>query len=196
MGKTGRSIFCFTTIILLGFIDQLSKWYIVERYFKPRVWETPTPSMDFIPWLLTRPQERLEFARTEITSFFNLVMVWNKGVSFGMFASTDGHVPIALIVMALALTSLFVFWMWRAKTLMAALPLAFIISGALSNVWDRARFSAVVDFLDVHIGDLHWPAFNIADSCIVIGVAALAVHTLFFDKSDKKVPTEQQADMA
>ena len=183
MSKTSRIIFAIALIFLLALADQLSKWYIIERHFRLVSFDAQGPSLDFITWLTQLPQERFPFYRTEVTSFFNLVMVWNKGVSFGMFASTHSWMPYALMVMAVALTGFFVVWMVRATSLLAIIPLAMIISGALSNVWDRARFGAVADFLDVHIGDLHWPAFNIADSCIVVGVALLALHTLCSNKS-------------
>lgn len=189
MSRTSRGLIGLLIILVLAYLDQLSKWYVIEMYFRPRDFYAQGASLDFITWLTTLSQERFPFYQSEVTSFFNLVMVWNKGVSFGMFASTHAFMPYALIVMALALTTLFVVWMWRSTSLLASIPLAMVISGALSNVWDRARFGAVADFLDVHIGDLHWPAFNIADSCIVLGVAGLALHTLLSGKptSDKQI---------
>lgn len=185
MSRTSRALIALSLILLLALADQLSKWYIIERHFRLLSFEANGPSLDFMTWLTQLPQERFPFFRTEVTSFFNFTMVWNKGVSFGMFSSTHSYMPYALMVMAVALTSFFVVWLIRATSLWAAIPLAMIISGALSNVWDRARFGAVADFLDFHIGDLHWPAFNIADSCIVVGVALLALHTLCSEKSKK-----------
>lgn len=196
MSKPSRAFAGLLVIFLLAIADQLSKWYIVERHFHLASFDAQGPSLDFIPWLLKLPQERLPFYATEVTSFFNLVMVWNKGVSFGMFTSGEHYMPYVLMVMALALTGFFVVWMLRAATLLAAIPLAMIISGALSNVWDRARFGAVVDFLDFHIGSLHWPAFNIADSCIVLGVASLAIHTLLSNKSKNMVAESIKVDEA
>lgn len=64
---------------------------------------------------------------------------------------------------------------------MVAMALSLIIGGALGNVLDRLRFGAVADFLDFHLGNLHWPAFNVADSAICIGIALLLTHSLFFD---------------
>jgi signal peptidase II len=77
--------------------------------------------------------------------------------------------------------------MKRAIRLTTLIPLAMIIAGAISNVWDRVRFGAVADFLDFHYQDIHYPAFNIADCCIVLGVIALAIDGLFLDpRSPKK----------
>jgi signal peptidase II len=126
-------------------------------------------------------------AHIEITSFFNLVMVWNKGVSFGMFASAHDYMPYILSLSALVLCGFLVVWMKRAIRLTTLIPLAMIIAGAISNVWDRVRFGAVADFLDFHYQDIHYPAFNIADCCIVLGVIALAIDGLFLDpRSPKK----------
>lgn len=192
MTRTSRLLICFVVIIALGFLDQWSKWHVIEKLFRPVSFDAHGPSIGFWDWLTTLGQEQFPFYRREVTDFFNLVMVWNKGVSFGMFASNHTWMPIALMVMALALSSLFIYWLYRAPTLFAALPLTLVISGAISNVWDRARFGAVADFLDVHFAGYHWPAFNIADSCIVVGVAGLALHTLLSD--DKRA--EPSPDIA
>lgn len=186
-----RRIMCIDLIVALIAFDQWSKWFITERYFRPRSFEADGPSLDFFKWLVLRPQERLPFHRTEITSFFDLVMVWNKGVSFGMFSGDHEFMPYVLMFFALLLSGVFVLWLWRATSWLAAISLSMIIAGAVSNVWDRVRFRAVVDFLDFHLNDLHWPAFNIADSAIVIGVAGLAFYTLFLEPKLNKAQNTQ-----
>lgn len=180
-----RRIVAIDSILLLIFIDQLSKWWVIERYFGLRFFNTPA-TQDFIPWLITHPQERLAFYSSEITSFFNLVMVWNKGVSFGMFSTNHDFMPFVLMGFALLLCGVFCVWLWRATSTLVIASLSLIIAGAISNVWDRIRFGAVADFLDLHIGGWHWPAFNIADSCIVIGVAGLAFYTLILEPKIKQ----------
>ncbi len=183
MSGTTRGLISILFIFLVGLFDQWSKWFVIERHFRLFSLKSEGPSVGFIDWLTTIPQDQFPFERTVVTPFFNIVMVWNKGVSFGMFASDHNVMPYILMVMALALTGFFVFWMWRSKSLLASLPLALVVAGAVSNVWDRMRFKAVADFLDFHIGDIHWPAFNVADSCIVVGVAGLALHTLLSGKA-------------
>jgi signal peptidase II len=163
-------------IIALIFLDQWSKWWVIEQYFK-----TPDIAMNFTQWLTTLGQERLGFLSSELTSFFNLVMVWNQGVSFGMFSNAHNAMPLVLSLFAIVLSSIFSVWLTKATRPMTIYPICFIIAGALSNVWDRARFGAVADFFDVHIMGYHWPAFNIADSLIVIGVGLLAFDTLFLE---------------
>lgn len=162
-------------------IDQLSKWWIIEIFFRPRVFSADGVSQSFTDWLGTFGQNQFPPAVFEVTGFFNLVMVWNKGVSFGMFATNHDWMPLILGGSALLLCVVLITWMTRAKYLTTLIPLAMIIAGAVSNVWDRARFGAVADFLDFHIQGVHYPAFNIADCCIVVGVIALAIDGLFIE---------------
>ena len=118
----------------------------------------------------------------EITSFFNLVLVFNRGVSFGMFA--EQNQPLILIAIAAIILSILLVWLWRNSSIMVAVGVGFIIGGAIGNVVDRLRYGAVVDFLDFHINNLHWPAFNIADSFVFIGVVVLCVYSMFFEKKN------------
>ena len=86
-----------------------------------------------------------------------------------MFRSTGEAAPIILILFTSAVIGAILYYIFvRAKSY-ERLPLALIAGGAIGNLIDRIRFGAVVDFLDFHIGALHWPAFNIADICIVVG---------------------------
>jgi signal peptidase II len=114
-----------------------------------------------------------------VTDFFNLVLVWNTGVSFGMFQSNGELGRWLLVALALAISSILLFWLSRERRLWPRLAIWLIIAGALGNVLDRIRFGAVVDFLDFHLFGYHWPAFNIADSVIVVGAVILVVDSLF-----------------
>lgn len=122
-------------------------------------------------WLLLDIVESVR--AIEITPFFNLVMVWNKGVSFGMLAGHDQ--PYLLIACSLLIVGILCAWLARARFLYTAVALGTVIGGALGNVIDRLRFGAVADFFDFHLGAYHWPAFNIADAAIFIGVVLLCV---------------------
>lgn len=122
----------------------------------------------------------LQNAAIEITSFFNLVLVFNRGVSFGMFA---GHnQPLILTAVSLIIIGILLVWLWKNNSNLVAAAIGLIIGGAIGNVFDRVRYGAVVDFLDFHYADLHWPAFNLADSFVFIGVVVLCTHSLFFEK--------------
>ena len=111
--------------------------------------------------------------RATITSFFNLALTYNRGISFGLFNSSAGINAFAFSVVAIAIVGVLVYWLSRASSPLLAVAIGLIIGGAVGNVLDRIRLGAVVDFLDFHVGGLHWPAFNLADSAICIGVAAM-----------------------
>lgn len=115
----------------------------------------------------------------EVTSFFNLVLVWNRGVSFGLLAGTGGSAPWLLIGLAAAISALLVVWLRREPRSLPRAALWLVLAGAVGNVIDRLRHGAVVDFLDFHLSGHHWPAFNVADSAIVIGAGLLLFDGLF-----------------
>jgi signal peptidase II len=117
-----------------------------------------------------------------LTPFFNLVVVWNRGVSFGMFDSAGGLGPWVLSGLALAVVVLLLGWLRRVNEFITAAGLGLIIGGAVGNVIDRARFGAVVDFLDFHALGWHWPAFNLADSAIFVGAVLLLVDGLLMPR--------------
>ena len=136
-------------------LDQASKWWLLEIV-----------GMPFRPPIV-------------VTPFFNLVMVWNRGVSFGLFAHEDALMPYVLSGVAIAVsTGLFV-WLSRADRRWIAVALGLVIGGAVGNVIDRLRFGAVADFFDLHVAGWHWPAFNVADAAIVVGVAMILADGLF-----------------
>lgn len=177
-------------IVALGLIDQVSKWWVIEVFFRPRIFEADGRSLDFIEWLTTLHQDQLPAARYQWAEYLNIVMVWNKGISFGMFAGTHEMMPVILSVSAFLLALGLLIWLFRTPHMTTALPLALVISGALANIWDRIRFGAVADFIDVHIDEWHYPAFNIADSCIVMGVAWLAFDGIILEARRLKAAKE------
>jgi signal peptidase II len=155
---------CFLTGMLVAVtalaLDLLSKWVMLAKVLVP-------------------PDHMV----IEVTSFFNLALVWNYGISFGIFAAQ--RQPVLLIIMSAAIISVLLVWLYKNKSLLVAYALGLVIGGAVGNVIDRLRFEAVVDFLDFHIGSYHWPAFNIADSCIFIGVVLLCVSSMVMEHHHK-----------
>ncbi len=113
--------------------------------------------------------------------FLDLVMVWNRGVSFGFLNSAAaGEIQRWLLVaLSLGIVLALVLWLKRIGDRLLALSIGVIVGGALGNVLDRVRFGAVADFFYFHIGDYYWPAFNLADSAIVVGVGVLLYDSLF-----------------
>ena len=134
--------------------DQLTKWGMMEFVMSP-----PT----VIP----------------VTSFFNLVVAWNRGVSFGMFDSDSPYSSWILSAIAIIIVGFMVRWLCKVTVQHQAAAIGMIIGGALGNVLDRIIHGAVYDFLDFHVAGYHWPAFNVADSAICVGAVILVLDSLF-----------------
>ncbi|HZT89594.1 MAG TPA: signal peptidase II [Stellaceae bacterium] len=113
-----------------------------------------------------------------VTPFFDLVLTCNRGVSFGLFNGAAGVRGMILAVVAAAIVLVLLYWLARVTNGWMAAAIGLIIGGAVGNVVDRLLLGGVVDFLDFHIGAWHWPAFNIADSAICVGVAMMLLESL------------------
>ncbi len=150
--------------LLVAVLDQIGKWWILGYVMNP-----PT----VIP----------------VTPFFNLVLVWNRGVSFGILNQESTWIPWLLSAVAAAICAALLVWLRRAEGRWLAAALGLIIGGALGNLVDRLRFGAVVDFLDVHAGGYHWPAFNVADAAITVGVGILLIDALIAPRDGRKLGT-------
>tara|TARA_E500000331_G_scaffold61471_1_gene56044 strand:+ start:79 stop:579 length:501 start_codon:yes stop_codon:yes gene_type:complete len=114
-----------------------------------------------------------------VTPFFNLVLVWNRGISFGMFSNDSMAGVWILSLLALIIVGFLTNWLRKAESRRVAISLGLIIGGALGNVIDRVVHTAVLDFLDFFAGSFRWPAFNAADSFITVGAILLIVDSLF-----------------
>lgn len=113
-----------------------------------------------------------------ISPVFNLVRAWNTGVSFSMFNNYGSLGVILLSGVAIVIVGFLFYWLKNETSRLAQVALGMIIGGAVGNVIDRVRLGAVFDFLDFHIGESHWPAFNLADSFICIGAAILILQSV------------------
>lgn len=109
----------------------------------------------------------------EITSFFNLALGFNTGVSFGMFRELFLEHPLVLAGIKMVIVAGLLIWAMRTTKASEKIGLGLIAGGAIGNMLDRMRQGAVTDFLDFHVGDWHWPAFNMADVTIALGAAML-----------------------
>ena len=121
------------------------------------------------------------YQAVEWAPFLSCVLVFNTGISFGLFAGETALLRWVLIGLALAVSVLLTSWLYKEKRPRVASALGLILGGAIGNVVDRIFRHAVVDFLDLHIGGWHWPAFNLADSAITVG-AVLYVFTSLRDQ--------------
>ncbi|KJB96307.1 signal peptidase II [Skermanella aerolata KACC 11604] len=137
-------------------MDQASKWWMLEGV-----------------GMLANPRV------IEVTSYFNLVMAWNRGVSFSLFWHEAEYMPYVLSAVALGIVAFLLSWLRKADRPFLAVSIGMVIGGALGNVVDRLRFGAVTDFLDFHVLGYHWPAFNVADTGISVGVALIVIDSLF-----------------
>jgi signal peptidase II len=114
----------------------------------------------------------------EVTDFFDIVLVWNRGVSFGMFNNDAGLNGLLFSLLAAVIVVALLVWLRRAASPLIVIAIGLVIGGAVGNVIDRLRLGAVVDFLDFHLGSWHWPAFNVADAAICVGVGLMIVDGL------------------
>ena len=115
------------------------------------------------------------FARIEVTPFFDLVMVWNRGVSYGLFQAGGLTGTIVITVFSLVAVALLSWWLSTADRRLLAWGLGLVIGGALGNVIDRVIYGAVADFFRFHAFGYDWYVFNVADAAITVGVVALLV---------------------
>lgn len=125
-------------------------------------------------------------ARTLIPGLFNIVYYKNTGAAFGIFASGGASRTIFLTVVSLVALVIIAVLIHKSDDRRNAFALSLIAGGAAGNLVDRLRYGSVVDFLDFHLGTLHWPAFNIADSAITTGVLIM-LYLSFFASETKTV---------
>ncbi len=126
----------------------------------------------------------------EVLPFFTLVKVWNPGVSFGMFKQLP-HGQWLLSALAVTITLILLRWLWRATDKLTAVGLGLVIGGAIGNTIDRLRYGAVADYLDFHAFGHHWPAFNMTDTAICIGVVLLVLKETVWRMSSEQMDKAQ-----
>ncbi len=151
---TGRARWGLLAALLVLVADQASKWWVLD--------------------VLRLPERGQVF----VLPVLNLTMVWNQGVTFGLFHQNGVWGPWLLAGVALAVVAALAVWLRRAETVLVAASLGAIGGGAVGNVLDRLRFGAVVDFLHAHAFGWSWYVFNVADAAIVCGVGMLVLDGL------------------
>jgi signal peptidase II len=150
--------------------DQLVKWVVIE---------------------LLQLQQRGEIGLLPI---FRLRWVENRGVSMGLLTADSDTARWGLVAMTAAIALFVAFWMWREKHRGDALALSLVLGGALGNIVDRVRFGYVVDYADLHFGDISpFLVFNVADAAITIGVLLLLVRALL---TRDKAPAREESEHA
>jgi signal peptidase II len=144
-----------------------------------------------VKWVVTYPLQLPHRLTIEILPFFTLRWLKNTGVSMGLLTADGEMGRWLLVALTVAIAAFVAFWMWREKRRDDSIALALVLGGALGNILDRVRLGYVVDYADLHIGDIHpFLVFNVGDAAITIGVLLLLVRALL--TRDRKVPEEEK----
>lgn len=117
-----------------------------------------------------------------VAPFMDLIVVWNRGISYGLFQQHSDLGRWGLVVFSIMAAIGLSIWMSRAGERFLAVSLALLVGGAIGNAIDRAAYGAVFDFVHLHWGTWSWYVFNVADAAIVAGVAGLLYDSLVLDR--------------
>lgn len=147
-------------------IDRISKWWFID------IFNLPNKGV------------------VEILPIFDVVMVWNRGVSFGFLSASGDFGRWALVALNLIIVAVLVYWLKSAKNLILSGAIGLVIGGAFGNIYDRVKFGAVADFFQFHWNDWYFAVFNVADSFIFVGAVLLIFNSTF--GGDAKVQNEQE----
>ena len=162
MNLTGNKYLIKSIIILIiFFLDRVTKMYVLNVF------------------------ENIELKEIFVNNFINFYLIWNKGIAFGLLNFSDQIIynTITFLIIAVSMIIAVLAIITRKHT---GYFFAIIFGGALGNLYDRIKYNAVPDFIDIHIGNYHWFIFNVADIFISIGVICLIFEELIFNKNDKK----------
>ena len=147
----------FSVIIFIFIIDRVSKLLIISS------------------------PETYEQNGTSVTSFLNFNLIWNEGIAFGLF-SFDEKLYYNLLTIFICLITVVIIWLMLRSERLEKFSYIMIIGGSLGNIFDRVFYSAVPDFIDIHINNFHWFIFNVADIFITIGIVFLISFEIFGKK--------------
>ncbi|MEW9798735.1 signal peptidase II [Alteromonas sp. CYL-A6] len=136
------------------------------------------------------------YQSVQVMPLFNLTYVHNYGAAFSFLHGAGGWQRWFFTAIAVVISVLIVWWLRQSERQQVRLPVAFafILGGALGNVYDRVVHGYVIDFLDFYVGDWHWPAFNVADSAIFVGAALLILDMLMGNSQEESPDTASSAD--
>ncbi len=152
----------FSIIIFIFLIDRVSKLVIISS------------------------PETYEQYGMSVTSFLNFNLIWNEGIAFGLF-SFDEKFYYNLLTIFICLITLVIIWLMLKSKGFERFSFIMIIGGSLGNIFDRVFYSAVPDFIDIHVKNFHWFIFNVADIFITLGIIFLICIEIFNNKKVKNV---------
>tara|TARA_B100000945_G_scaffold314470_1_gene312126 strand:- start:453 stop:932 length:480 start_codon:yes stop_codon:yes gene_type:complete len=153
-----KHILSFSTIIFIFIIDRISKLLIINS------------------------SEIYEEYGISVTSFLTFNLIWNEGVAFGLF-SFDEKLYYNLLTIFICIITVVIIWLMFRSEGFEKLSYIMIIGGSFGNIFDRIFYSAVPDFIDIHINNFHWFIFNVADIFISLGVIFLIIFEIFLKKN-------------
>lgn len=160
---TNRKLFIMSISIasIIILIDQITKNFFLKKITNLIVDTNRTESI------------------IKILDFLNIVLVWNNGISFGIFNGLK-FTPYILLLINTFIAGTIIYFIIKSNDFVNSIALSFILGGALGNIIDRIFRGAVIDFIDFHFKQYHWPAFNIADSSIFFGIFLYFMYDLFY----------------
>ena len=150
----------FSIIIFIFLIDRVSKFLIIS-----------TP-------------ETYEQYGITITSFLNFNLIWNEGIAFGLF-SFDEKLYYNLLTLFIILITMIIIWLMLKSNGFEKFSFIMIAGGSLGNIFDRIFYSAVPDFIDIHVNNFHWFIFNVADIFITLGIISVISIEILGNKKEK-----------
>ncbi|MFC7048529.1 signal peptidase II [Emcibacter nanhaiensis] len=152
-------------LIIAAFVfllDRLSKWWFID------VFELPKKGV------------------VEILPIFNVVMYWNRGVSFSLFSAETETGRWILVGMTCLIVVVLLFWLRSVQARLTMVAIGLVIGGAIGNIYDRVMYGAVADFFQFHLGDWSFAVFNVADCFISLGATVLVWEAFFGSSAEKK----------
>ena len=160
MQKKNKIFFLNLSIVIVIFlIDRVSKTHVINLF------------------------ENLNSQQIFVTSFLNIYLIWNEGIAFGLFSSESKNIYNFITILIITINLFIIYILFRLDDVRKYFFLV-VLGGSLGNLYDRLMYNAVPDFIDFHVGDLHWFIFNPADIFISIGVICLIL-VEFFSKNKK-----------
>jgi signal peptidase II len=171
MPKLRKDLWLWALVIpaIIVAVDQLTKWWAIKKFNAPHnICEiNPYPNLEI-----------------EVSPVFDLALVCNRGVSFGLFSNTPELARIVFTIFAVVMCGVLIYWLNKEKDKLMSLALSLIIGGAIGNAIDRALYGAVTDFLN--FGDIYFKwVFNVADSAITCGVIGLFLYMFLQGRREK-----------
>ena len=152
-----KILFKLFIIFIIFSLDRISKTYVIDLF------------------------NETQFEEIYLLNFINIYFIWNEGIAFGLL-NFDNYLIYNFITFLIIVISLSIFYLAFSNKNYSGYFFAMILGGSLGNLFDRIKFSAVPDFIDLHIGNYHWFIFNVADIFISLGIICLIFVELFYNK--------------